>query len=65
VKDRPRSRRFAARWLGRWLNETPGVTIDEAVMVAGCLAALGGPGHEQTLDALRAVTVLVGSPGRQ
>jgi hypothetical protein len=41
------------------------VTIDEAVMVAGCLAALGGPGHEQTLDALRAVTVLVGSPGRQ
>jgi hypothetical protein len=34
---------MAARWLQRWLDETAGVTIDDAVMVAGCLAALGGP----------------------
>ena len=40
LRDRPRSRRFAARWLQRWLEEMPGATIDDAVMIAGCLAAL-------------------------
>ena len=45
---------MAARWLQRWLDETPAVMIDDAVMVAGCLAALGGPRHEQALAALRA-----------
>jgi hypothetical protein len=42
LRNRDRSRRIAARWLRRWLDEMAGVTIDEGVMVAGCLAALGG-----------------------
>ena len=55
LRNRDRSRRMAARWLQRWLDETAGVTIDDAVMVAGCLAALGGPTHKQALTALRAM----------
>jgi hypothetical protein len=44
---------MAARWLQRWLDETAGATIDEAVMVAGCLAALGGQNHDEALRVLR------------
>jgi hypothetical protein len=47
---------MAARWLQRWLDDTPGATIDDAVMVAGCLAALGGPRHEAAVLSLRAVS---------
>ena len=53
LTNRERSRRMAARWLERWLAEAS-PAIDEAVMVAGCLAALGGPEHTVALDALRA-----------
>jgi hypothetical protein len=53
LRDRPRSRRLAARWLQRWLEQTPAPTIDTATMVAGCLAALGGETHEQALASLR------------
>ena len=38
---------MAARWLERWLGETPAPMIDEAVMIAGCLAALGGASHDE------------------
>jgi hypothetical protein len=41
IRKRDRSRRRAARWLQRWLDENAGVTIDEAATVVGCLAALG------------------------
>ena len=61
-KDRPRSRRLAARWLERWLNETPIPTIDDAAMVAGCLAALGGDAHESAVWSLR--ELLAGEPRR-
>jgi hypothetical protein len=54
-KDRNRSRRMAARWLERWLGEAKAPTIDDAVMVAGCLAALGGGAHENALWSLREV----------
>ena len=54
-KDRPRSRRMSARWLERWLAETPGRAIDDAVMVAGCLAALGGEAHENAVWSLREI----------
>jgi hypothetical protein len=53
LRDRPRSRRLAARWLQRWLEERPAPLIDEAAMVAGSLAALGGPLHAEALAALR------------
>jgi hypothetical protein len=54
-KDRTRSRRMAARWLERWLGKTA-PAIDEAVMVAGCLAALGSTRHHEALETLRATT---------
>ena len=46
---------MAARWLGRWLAETRGPTIEDAVMVAGCLAALGGSCHENAVWLLREI----------
>lgn len=39
--------RLHARWLLRYLEERSRVTIDEAAMVATCLAALGGDRHEE------------------
>jgi hypothetical protein len=42
--------------LQRWLDETAGVTIEEAAMVAACLAALGGREHGTVLTALRNLT---------
>jgi len=48
----PRARRAAARWLERYLAERS-PTIDGAVFVAGCLAALGGRDHGPALAALR------------
>jgi hypothetical protein len=56
VNDRPRSRRLAARWLRRWLDERGAPTIDEAVVVAGLLAALGGEQHGWALSSLREVS---------
>ena len=53
-KESPRARRAAARWLQRYLAEHRS-TIDDAVFVAGCLAALGGPAHGEALTALRAL----------
>ena len=53
LRDRPRSRRLAARWLQRWLDERRAPLIDEVVMVAGSLAALGGPLHAEALAAIR------------
>jgi hypothetical protein len=52
-KDRQRSRRMSARWLARWLGEASRPTIEDAAMVAGCLAALGGDSHEPALWTLR------------
>jgi hypothetical protein len=34
---RVRGRRAGARWLRRWLEESEAPTIDDAVMIAGCL----------------------------
>lgn len=53
LRNRVRSQRMAARWLQRYLDERQGVTIDDAVMVGGCLAALGGPRHDPALATLR------------
>lgn len=43
-KNATRFPRVAARWLGRWLDEHPAPTIEEAALVASCLTALPGGG---------------------
>jgi hypothetical protein len=47
--------RVAARWLLRYLEEHQTATIEEAGMVAACLAALGNPGREEAEGTLRAM----------
>ena len=61
LKDRPRSRRLAARWLERWLAETPAPTIDDPLTVAGLLGALGGQHHDTAVVALRNLRGAAGS----
>jgi hypothetical protein len=53
-KDPRRHPRVAARWLLRYLEESDGATIDEAAMVAACLAALAGDRQQDAALALRA-----------
>jgi hypothetical protein len=48
VREDPRRHsRVAARWLLRYLEDRPEATIDEAAMVASCLAALAGDRREE------------------
>jgi hypothetical protein len=54
-KDARRHPRVAARWLLRYLEECNEATIDEAVMVAGCLAALTGDRRQDAALTLRAM----------
>jgi hypothetical protein len=44
-KDPRQLPRVVARWLMRYLEESDAATIDEASMVAACLAALCGDRH--------------------
>jgi hypothetical protein len=53
-----RRSRFTVRWLLRLLEEDGHLTIEEAVLAASALAALGGRGHEE------AVSTLTGLAGR-
>ncbi len=54
-KEPRRHPRVAARWLLRYLEECGDATIDEAVMVAACLAALAGDRHGDAAPTLRAM----------
>jgi hypothetical protein len=54
-KDPRRHPRVAARWLLRYLEECDAATIDEAAMVAACLAALAGDRYQDAALTLRAV----------
>ena len=54
-KEPRRHPRVAARWLLRYLEECPDATIDEAAMVASCLAALAGKRRQDAALALRAM----------
>lgn len=54
-KDPRRHPRIAARWLLRFLEEDPDATIEEAGLVASCLAALPGAGYAEAVSTLRAV----------
>jgi hypothetical protein len=51
--DPRRHPRVAARWLLRYLEECDDATIDEAAMVAACLAALAGDRHAGAALTLR------------
>ena len=53
-KDPRRHPRVAAHWLRRYLEERDDATIDEAAMVAACLAALGGDANERAAQTLHA-----------
>lgn len=46
---------MAARSLERWLAETSRSTIEDAAMVGGYLAALGGASHENAVWSLREI----------
>jgi hypothetical protein len=46
-KDPRRGSRASAQWLSRFLEQNNRVTIQEAALAAGALAALGGPGHDE------------------
>jgi hypothetical protein len=54
-KDPRRHPRVAARWLLRYLEDWPETTIDEAAMVAACVAALSGDRHRDAELTLRAM----------
>jgi hypothetical protein len=55
-KDPARHPRIAARWLARFLDEDPAVTIDEAGLAASALIALTGAGFQEAVQTLRAVS---------
>jgi hypothetical protein len=54
-KNPRRHPRVAARWLLRYLEDCPETTIDEAAMVAACLAALSGDRHRDAELTFRAM----------
>jgi hypothetical protein len=55
-KDPRRHPRAAARWLLRYLEEHSEATIEEAALVASCLAALPGRSFQQAVQTLRAMS---------
>jgi hypothetical protein len=56
--------RRSARWHLRYLEECDQVTIDEAAMVASCLAALAGDRYQDVALTLRAVAERASSRAR-
>ncbi len=62
-RDLERRSRFAVRWLRRLLEEAESLTIEEAesltieeaTTAASCLAALGGPSHDESYGTLLAM----------
>jgi hypothetical protein len=54
-KDPRGFERVAARWLQRYLDEHPDVTIEEAGLAASCLLALPGASYQQAVETLRAM----------
>jgi hypothetical protein len=54
-KEPRRHPRVAARWLLRFLEEHPHVTIEEAALAASSLVALTGAGYEEAGLTLRAL----------
>jgi hypothetical protein len=55
LKNPSQRSRYAARWLTRWLAETPGVTLEDAAIVVAYLGAFGGPRHARVVASLRGI----------
>jgi hypothetical protein len=53
--DPGRHPRFAARWLLRFLEEHPEATIEDALLVGSCLAALVGVSYREAAQTLRSM----------
>jgi hypothetical protein len=54
-KDPGRRSGYTVRWLLRLLEEDENLTVEEAVLAASALAALGGRGHEEAVATLSAM----------
>jgi hypothetical protein len=55
LKNPKRRSRYAARWLSRWLVETPAATLEDAAIVTAHVGALGGARHGQAVAFLRGI----------
>ena len=64
-KEPRRHPRVAARWLLRFLEEHPAVTIEEAALAATSLVALTSPAYEEAAQTLRAMTERASSRRRE
>ena len=64
LKSPHRHARVSARWLQRWLEGFAEATIDDVVLAASALQALGGRHHSQALSTLRAMAEEANSRGR-
>jgi hypothetical protein len=64
-KDPRRHQRLAARWLLRFLEEHPAVTIEEAALAASCLASLTGVDYQEVEQTLRAMAERASSRRRR
>ncbi len=59
-----RRERWTTRWLVHYLDERPNTTINEVLLIAPLLAALGGPAH-QTAEASLLAMAETASGGRR
>ena len=64
-KEPRRHPRVAARWLLRFLEEHPHLTIEEAALAASSLVALTGAGYEEAVATLRAMAETASSRRRE
>jgi hypothetical protein len=64
-KDPGRRSGYTVRWLLRLLEEDEHLTIEEAVLAASALAALGGRGHEEAFSTLSALAERATRQGRR
>ena len=65
LKDPRRFERVAARWVFRYLQTDADVRLCDVQAAAGCLAALGGPRHDEALLALRGLAEEVSTSSRR
>ena len=55
-RDSRRHQRVAVHWLQRYIDEHPGVTLDDAGLAGSCLTALTGRNGEDAAVTLRAMS---------